>query len=192
MLSWGSNSFGQLGLGKGIQSQPRPALIYHLTGVAVSQVSAGATHTMVLTLPGLVYCCGANQSGQLGLNRVDEKGTDTRLLTQLCKSWLKHVCIQLNRSISSTHSDLLNISCHVNREFQCLHGPCPQASGCDFHKLRGGTHCRVNDGTSFCTTFSKTQAPSHLSEHCWGFSEWRGFHLWRGPPWTAGTQFHSR
>eukprot|EP00066_Takifugu_rubripes_P027183 XP_011616449.1 PREDICTED: probable E3 ubiquitin-protein ligase HERC6 isoform X2 [Takifugu rubripes] len=74
VLSWGSNSFGQLGLGKGIQSQPRPALIYHLTGVAVSQVSAGATHTMVLTLPGLVYCCGANQSGQLGLNRVDEKG----------------------------------------------------------------------------------------------------------------------
>uniref|UniRef100_H2S6M8 HECT domain-containing protein n=1 Tax=Takifugu rubripes TaxID=31033 RepID=H2S6M8_TAKRU len=74
VLSWGSNFFGQLGLGKGIQSQPRPALIYHLTGVAVSQVSAGATHTMVLTLPGLVYCCGANQSGQLGLNRVDEKG----------------------------------------------------------------------------------------------------------------------
>lgn len=82
VLSWGSNSFGQLGLGKDIQSQPRPALVYHLTGVAVSQVSAGATHTMVLTLPGLVYCCGANQSGQLGLgsNRV-EKGTDTRLLT---------------------------------------------------------------------------------------------------------------
>lgn len=89
MLSWGSNSFGQLGLGKDIQSQPQPALVYHLTGEAVIQVSAGATHTMILTLPGLVYCCGANQSGQLGLGlKRAKRGTNTRLLTQLCKSWL--------------------------------------------------------------------------------------------------------
>lgn len=81
MLSWGSNSYGQLGLGKEIPSQEQPKLVAGLTGVAVSQISAGATHTMFLTLPGLVYCCGANKSGQLGLNRVDEKGTDSRLLT---------------------------------------------------------------------------------------------------------------
>ena len=78
MLSWGSNSYGQLGLGREIPSQKQPALVAGLTGVAVSQISAGATHTMMLTLPGLVYCCGANESGQLGLNRVDEKGTDSR------------------------------------------------------------------------------------------------------------------
>lgn len=81
VLSWGSNSYGQLGLGKEIPSQEQPKLVAGLTGVAVSQISAGATHTMFLTLPGLVYCCGANKSGQLGLNRVDEKGTDSRLLT---------------------------------------------------------------------------------------------------------------
>lgn len=81
VLSWGSNSYGQLGLGKEIPSQEQPKLVAGLTGVAVSQISAGATHTMFLTLPGLVYCCGANKSGQLGLNRVDEKGTDSRLIT---------------------------------------------------------------------------------------------------------------
>lgn len=79
VLSWGSNSYGQLGLGKEILCQKQPAVVAGLTGVAVRQISGGATHTMFLTLPGLVYCCGANKSGQLGLNRVDEKGTDGRL-----------------------------------------------------------------------------------------------------------------
>lgn len=55
---------------------PKPALVTALTGVAVTQISAGGTHTLFLTLPGLVYCCGANQSGQLGLNRVDPAGAD--------------------------------------------------------------------------------------------------------------------
>ncbi|CDQ99203.1 unnamed protein product, partial [Oncorhynchus mykiss] len=65
---------GQLGLGKGVPLQPIPALVRSLIGVPVTQVAAGGTHTLALTLPGLVYCCGANRAGQLGLNRVDEKG----------------------------------------------------------------------------------------------------------------------
>uniref|UniRef100_A0A8K9WL37 HECT domain-containing protein n=1 Tax=Oncorhynchus mykiss TaxID=8022 RepID=A0A8K9WL37_ONCMY len=75
VFSWGLNSHGQLGLGKGVPLQPIPALVRPLTGVPVTQVAAGGTHTLALTLPGLVYCCGANRAGQLGLNRVDEKGT---------------------------------------------------------------------------------------------------------------------
>ncbi|KAJ4935916.1 hypothetical protein JOQ06_017443 [Pogonophryne albipinna] len=74
VFSWGSNSHGQLGLGKEVSLQFVPDLVCALTGVAVTQVTAGATHSLFLTLPGLVYCCGANKSGQLGLNRVDEKG----------------------------------------------------------------------------------------------------------------------
>ncbi|XP_068565986.1 probable E3 ubiquitin-protein ligase HERC4 [Cebidichthys violaceus] len=74
VFSWGLNSHGQLGLGKEVMLQYVPDLIGALSGVAVTQISAGATHTLFLTLPGLVYCCGANKSGQLGLNRVDEKG----------------------------------------------------------------------------------------------------------------------
>ncbi|XP_074535241.1 E3 ISG15--protein ligase HERC5-like isoform X2 [Halichoeres trimaculatus] len=74
VFTWGRNSHGQLGLGKDVSLQQEPARITALTGVAVTQISAGGTHSFFLTLPGLVYCCGANESGQLGLNRVDEKG----------------------------------------------------------------------------------------------------------------------
>lgn len=74
VFSWGANSFGQLGLGKDVLSQLTPTSMCSLTGVAVTQISAGGNHTLVLTLPGLVYCCGANKAGQLGVNRVDERG----------------------------------------------------------------------------------------------------------------------
>ncbi|KAM6987468.1 putative E3 ubiquitin-protein ligase HERC6 [Tautogolabrus adspersus] len=74
VFTWGRNSHGQLGLGKDVSLQYTPVLVTALTGVAVTQISAGTTHSFFLTLPGLVYCCGANKSGQLGLNRVDEKG----------------------------------------------------------------------------------------------------------------------
>uniref|UniRef100_A0A8C5NAT9 Uncharacterized protein n=1 Tax=Gouania willdenowi TaxID=441366 RepID=A0A8C5NAT9_GOUWI len=74
VLSWGLNSHGQLGLGKEVSLQYFPLLVCSLTGVAVSHIAAGGTHSLFLTLPGLVYCCGANKDGQLGLNRVDEKG----------------------------------------------------------------------------------------------------------------------
>ncbi|CAG6004363.1 unnamed protein product [Menidia menidia] len=74
VFSWGSNSHGQLGLGKDVSVQHKPVLVCALTGVAVTCISAGGCHTMFLTASRLVYCCGANKSGQLGLNRVDEKG----------------------------------------------------------------------------------------------------------------------
>lgn len=79
VFSWGLNSHGQLGLGKEVPRQHTPVLVCALTGVAVTQVSAGASHSLFLTLPGLVYCCGANKYGQLGVNRVDENGTNTLL-----------------------------------------------------------------------------------------------------------------
>ncbi|KAM3615329.1 uncharacterized protein V6R79_000330 [Siganus canaliculatus] len=74
VFSWGLNSHGQLGLGREVLLQEKPDLVCALTGVAVTQVAAGDSHTLFLTLPGLVYCCGANKSGQLGVNRTDEKG----------------------------------------------------------------------------------------------------------------------
>ena len=75
VFSWGSNSLGQLGLGKDVSVQPCPAPVSSLTGIPVTMVAAGGTHTLFIALSGLVYCCGANKLGQLGLNRTDEKGT---------------------------------------------------------------------------------------------------------------------
>ena len=76
MFSWGLNSHGQLGLGKTVSMQYTPHVVHSLNGVAVSMISAGSNFSLFLTLPGLVYCCGANSLGQLGLGRVDEKGTE--------------------------------------------------------------------------------------------------------------------
>uniref|UniRef100_A0A8C4ZI57 RCC1-like domain-containing protein n=1 Tax=Gadus morhua TaxID=8049 RepID=A0A8C4ZI57_GADMO len=73
VFSWGSNSHGQLGLGKDVCVQPCPALVLSLTGIPVTLVVAGGTHSLFIALSGLVYCCGNNKLGQLGLNRVDEK-----------------------------------------------------------------------------------------------------------------------
>uniref|UniRef100_A0A8C6KI80 Uncharacterized protein n=1 Tax=Nothobranchius furzeri TaxID=105023 RepID=A0A8C6KI80_NOTFU len=83
VFSWGLNSHGQLGQGKAVPQQFAPSLVRALTGVAVTQISAGGSHTLFLTLSGLVYCCGANKHGQLGLNRVDEKGKLSLLLFSL-------------------------------------------------------------------------------------------------------------
>ncbi|CAL8371695.1 unnamed protein product [Gadus morhua 'NCC'] len=74
VFSWGSNSHGQLGLGRDVPLQPFPALVPSLTGIPVTLMAAGGTHSLFIALSGLVYCCGANKLGQLGLNRVDEKG----------------------------------------------------------------------------------------------------------------------
>lgn len=74
VFSWGLNKYGQLGLGKSVDLQHLPALILSLVGVPVVQISAGGSHTMALTLTDQVFCCGANSVGQLGLNRIDEKG----------------------------------------------------------------------------------------------------------------------
>lgn len=63
--------------------QYTPVLVCALSGVAVTHIAAGATHSLFLTLPGFVYCCGANKYGQLGLNRVDEKGTLNQSHTHL-------------------------------------------------------------------------------------------------------------
>uniref|UniRef100_A0A671XX05 Uncharacterized protein n=1 Tax=Sparus aurata TaxID=8175 RepID=A0A671XX05_SPAAU len=68
VYSWGLNSHGQLGLGKEVSLLYTPHLVFALTGVAVTQISAGATHTLFLTLPGLVFTFGEGRYGQLGHN----------------------------------------------------------------------------------------------------------------------------
>ncbi|XP_052320771.1 uncharacterized protein LOC127907974 isoform X2 [Oncorhynchus keta] len=70
----GSEQPWTAGPGQGSPSAAHTCPCALLIGVPVTQVAAGGTHTLALTLPGLVYCCGANRAGQLGLNRVDENG----------------------------------------------------------------------------------------------------------------------
>ncbi len=67
VLVWGSNNFGQLGLGDQ-ESRPNPTL---MTGPFAKQkiasIASGVEHTIALTEDRALYSWGSNSSGQLGL-----------------------------------------------------------------------------------------------------------------------------
>jgi alpha-tubulin suppressor-like RCC1 family protein len=62
---WGANFAGQLGDGT-IVGKPDPVEVMGLSGMTVVGVSAGSSHTCVVTAGGAVWCFGENDHGQLG------------------------------------------------------------------------------------------------------------------------------
>ncbi|XP_076788262.1 putative E3 ubiquitin-protein ligase HERC6 isoform X2 [Arvicanthis niloticus] len=68
VFSWGSNSQGQLGLGKNFCSQAIPQKVKSLEGIPLAQVAAGGTHSFALSLTGTSFGWGSNRSGQLALS----------------------------------------------------------------------------------------------------------------------------
>ncbi|XP_028645231.1 probable E3 ubiquitin-protein ligase HERC6 isoform X2 [Grammomys surdaster] len=75
VFSWGSNSQGQLGLGKDFCSQTIPQKVKSLEGIPLAQVAAGGTHSFALSLTGTSFGWGNNRSGQLALsgNKIKEQ-----------------------------------------------------------------------------------------------------------------------
>ena len=81
LYSWGSDRFGQLGLGtvSGGASKPKgssdgaveqrctPRTVESMRNVFVVAVAAGDRHSVALTRRGEVYCWGDNSKGQLGM-----------------------------------------------------------------------------------------------------------------------------
>jgi len=61
---WGSNSYGQLGIG-GQSPSSRPARV-GIEGVTFTSISAGFSHTCAVTTSGAAYCWGSNAGGMLG------------------------------------------------------------------------------------------------------------------------------
>ena len=67
--SFGSNDYGQLGLG-GYNFRDSPTLISGITNIV--QVAAGGAHSLILNNEGKVYAFGNGMYGQLGLDDVDD------------------------------------------------------------------------------------------------------------------------
>ncbi|XP_039074363.1 probable E3 ubiquitin-protein ligase HERC6 isoform X1 [Hyaena hyaena] len=65
VFSWGSNSHGQLGLGKELPSQASPQRVRSLDGIPLAQVAAGGAHSFALSLFGTSFGWGSNNAGQL-------------------------------------------------------------------------------------------------------------------------------
>lgn len=55
--TWGSNSYGQLGVGDLI-SRGSPIMVRLPPNVRVTQIAAGSNHTIFLTSNGQIYTCG--------------------------------------------------------------------------------------------------------------------------------------
>ncbi|XP_063074747.1 probable E3 ubiquitin-protein ligase HERC3 isoform X2 [Engraulis encrasicolus] len=73
LFTWGQNSNGQLGLGKGEPSTLSPQPLKSLAGIPLSQISAGGDHSFALSLSGAVFGWGKNTAGQLGLNDEQDR-----------------------------------------------------------------------------------------------------------------------
>ncbi|MEQ2213078.1 putative E3 ubiquitin-protein ligase herc3, partial [Xenoophorus captivus] len=72
LFTWGQNTNGQLGLGKGEPSKLSPHPLKSLAGIPLAQITAGGDHSFALSLSGAVFGWGKNRAGQLGLN--DKQG----------------------------------------------------------------------------------------------------------------------
>ena len=80
---WGSNGYGQLGLGDTSRRGDGPGEMGDAlpstelgAGVVVDTLYAGGNSTCALTTTGRLKCWGANESGQLGLGDTQNRGDD--------------------------------------------------------------------------------------------------------------------
>ncbi|KYN05211.1 RCC1 and BTB domain-containing protein 1 [Cyphomyrmex costatus] len=66
VYSWGSNKYGQLGVGDERDRQ-MPCQLNSLKGIVIVKVACGYAHTLALTDEGNLYTWGLNTNGQLGI-----------------------------------------------------------------------------------------------------------------------------
>ncbi|XP_076831350.1 putative E3 ubiquitin-protein ligase HERC3 isoform X2 [Brachyhypopomus gauderio] len=73
LFTWGQNSSGQLGVGKGEPNSLSPQPLKSLCGIPLAQISAGGDHSFALSLSGAVFGWGRNNAGQLGLDDEQDR-----------------------------------------------------------------------------------------------------------------------
>nr|XP_033783847.1 secretion-regulating guanine nucleotide exchange factor isoform X2 [Geotrypetes seraphini] len=73
LLTWGANSYGQLGLGhKNDVLLPQAVEEFPVSLVSIRSITGGGGHSAVLTDTGELFVCGQNKVGQLGLNHTTD------------------------------------------------------------------------------------------------------------------------
>lgn len=90
---WGSNANGQLGNSSTISS-PAPVAVYTggvLSGVTLTQISAGNGFTCALASSGAAYCWGGNANGELGNNSTAQSNVPVAVST-----WSGNALIQIS------------------------------------------------------------------------------------------------
>ena len=101
MYSWGGNTHGQLGQGD-TTMRLRPEIIRSLKLAKACNISAGKSHSLVVSPSGLLFSFGNNYSGQLGLGADAEKVVSIPLVVEKLRG--KSV---VEASCGDTHSLIL-------------------------------------------------------------------------------------
>ncbi|XP_055876418.1 probable E3 ubiquitin-protein ligase HERC4 isoform X4 [Biomphalaria glabrata] len=90
--TWGSNAYGQLGLGPNKSPWINiPNFITCLKGLPIAQVAAGGNHSLILSKSGAVYGWGRNSFGQLGLNDTTDRYSPNQC-KPLRSQRVKYIC----------------------------------------------------------------------------------------------------
>lgn len=81
LYSWGSNIYGQLGLGYETEKVTTPTLVKSLLGIPIALLCCGANHSFVVSKSGSIFGFGKNLHGQLGTADTISKPFPTQLRT---------------------------------------------------------------------------------------------------------------
>ncbi|XP_073240509.1 secretion-regulating guanine nucleotide exchange factor-like isoform X2 [Porites lutea] len=117
---WGSNAFGQLGMGKLGGYLTRPTLCKEFTEYQqVISVAAGLRHSIVALADGSVWCWGANKKGQLGFGKTSRNSVTPLQVSipDCCQKFVQVVA-------GSHHSAALTASGQVFCWGSNQHGQC--------------------------------------------------------------------
>jgi alpha-tubulin suppressor-like RCC1 family protein len=109
IYSFGTSVFGQLGL-ENYQSQNTPTLIpmNYFNNSPIVQISAGAYHSLALSIDGNVYSFGCGKSGRLGLGNNNDKNRPTLIPTNYFNNQhISHVSAGLDFSLIVTENGQL-------------------------------------------------------------------------------------
>lgn len=77
VFTWGLDSRGQLGLGKGMPETTCPQQVRSVSDLPLVQVAAGGEQSFGLSVSGSVFSWGSNSCGQLGLGDTTDRHTPT-------------------------------------------------------------------------------------------------------------------
>ncbi|KAL5262692.1 hypothetical protein ACHWQZ_G008179 [Mnemiopsis leidyi] len=102
LFMWGSNSFGQLGLGD-LMRRPTPRLVHLMLSHCIVSVCCGEHHTAVLTSKGAVFTWGDGNYGQLGHGNTNQQIVP-RQVQELMGDKIDVISCGYNHTIAMTSS----------------------------------------------------------------------------------------
>ncbi|XP_049920866.1 X-linked retinitis pigmentosa GTPase regulator-like isoform X2 [Epinephelus moara] len=106
LFMFGSNNWGQLGLGSKVTVN-KPTCVKALKSEKVEFVACGRNHTLISTAQGKVFASGGNSEGQLGLGDCEERTAFQRVAFFDSRGPIKMLAAGSNTSAALTESGKL-------------------------------------------------------------------------------------